>query len=319
MPAISCHSCRKLISDDERRCPFCDSPQRIEVKSAKLSSGFFSNPKNILTGIIAFNIIFYAGSLFLNPAEALSFDKGLFAFGSPDSKALYLLGMTGGTFWTCNHYWTLITASFLHGSLLHIYFNMSWLRQLGAMMIGLLGPARLVIAYIITGIGGFLLSNIWPDVLIMSWSTIDTIIGNSQTISKIVHYIIGASPPTGASPTIGASCSIFGLMGILIVFGHRRGGVLGKNIYKQIWLWALIGLVLGAMVPMINNAGHVGGLVTGLLLGYMFPKQEGTRESGVLQLFAMLLLVITFLSFAWNGYTMLGIFEQYNSFGQFFC
>jgi rhomboid protease GluP len=284
MPAISCHSCRKLISDDEQRCPFCDAPQRIEVNSAKLSSGFFSNPKSILNGIIAFNLIFYAGAIFLNPAEVFSFDNGILGFGSPDSKALLLLGMTGGTAWKCNHYWTLITASFLHGSLLHIYFNMSWLRQLGSMMIGWMGPARLVIAYIITGIGGFLLSNLWDGV-----------------------------------PTIGASCSIFGLMGILIVFGYRRGGVLGNNIYKQMRIWALIGLALGFMVPMINNAGHIGGLVTGLILGFIFPKQEDVRESGVLQLFALLLLVITFLSFAWNGYTMLGLFEKFNRFGQFFC
>lgn len=284
MPAISCHSCRKLISDEEKECPFCHAPQQLEIKSAKLSSGFFSNPASILSGIVAVNIIFYIGALLLHPEEALSMDKGLFGFGSPDGKALYLLGMTGGVAWKCHHFWTLITASFLHGSVLHIYFNMSWLRQLGALLINLLGPARLIIAYIITGIGGFLLSNLWSGV-----------------------------------PTIGASCSIFGLMGILIVFGHRRGGILGQNITKQLWIWTAIGLLLGFMIPMINNAGHIGGFMTGALLGLVFPKQEGTRESGVLQLFALLLLLMTFLSFAWNGYKMLGILEQYKAMGQFFC
>lgn len=284
MPAISCHSCRKLISDEEKECPFCGASQQLEIKSARISSGFFSNPASILSGIIAFNLIFYVGSLILNPAEALSMKNGLFGFGSPDAKALYLLGMTGGTAWKCDHYWTMITASFLHGSVLHIYFNMSWLRQLGALLVNLLGPARLVISYIITGIGGFLLSNVWSGV-----------------------------------PTIGASCSIFGLMGILIVFGHRRGGVLGQNITKQLWVWTAIGLLLGFMIPMINNAGHIGGFISGILLGFIFPKQEGTRESGVLQLFALFLLVISFLSFAWNGYKMIGLLEQYNAMGQFFC
>ena len=50
------------------------------------------------------------------------------------------------------HWWTVLTASFLHGSILHIYFNLSWLRQLGVLTVGLLGPARFIFAYLFKGL-----------------------------------------------------------------------------------------------------------------------------------------------------------------------
>ena len=284
MPAISCHSCRRLISDQEDRCPFCQAPQRVERTSQRLSASAFRDPNAVIGWIVGVNVLMYAAAIFLNPDDALSFEQGILGFGAPDGKALYLLGMTGGPSWICGHYWTLFTASFLHGSLLHIFFNLSWLRQLGSLTVHLLGPARFLIIYFITGAGGFLLSNFWSN-----------------------------------SPTIGASCSIFGLLGVLLAFSQRRGGVLGVNLNRQIWAWTIIGLALGFVIPMINNAGHIGGLITGYVLGYILPKQEGTRESGLLQVTSLLLLGLTVLAFGYNGWVMSDIFKQLNSMGQFFC
>ena len=161
---------------------------------------------------------------------------------------------------------------------------MSWLRQLGVITVALLGPARFIFTYLITGIGGFLVSNIWHN-----------------------------------SPTVGASCSIFGLMGVLIVFGKKRGGVLGKRLSKQIWIWIGIGLLFGWMVEVVNNAGHVGGLITGIALGYVFPNQENRREQGWLQLVALSLLGVSILAIGWNGYVMSDILKAYDQLGQFFC
>ena len=211
-------------------------------------------------------------------------DNGLLGLGAPTMRSLMVLGSTGDSAWLCGHWWTLLTASFLHGSILHIYFNMSWLRQLGVITVALLGPARFIFTYLITGVGGFLVSNIWHN-----------------------------------SPTVGASCSIFGLMGVLIVFGKKRGGVLGKRLSKQIWIWIGIGLLFGWMVEVVNNAGHVGGLITGIGLGYLFPNQENRREQGWLQLVALALLGISILAIGWNGYVMSDILKAYDQLGQFFC
>jgi len=271
MPAIPCHSCRKLISDQESHCPFCGSPQTIERSAGKISKAAFADPTAVISWIVGMNVLLYVGSVLLDYGEALSMERGILALGAPTSESLVFLGMTGSAMWTNGHWWTLITASFLHGSLLHIFFNMSWLKQLGAITVALLGPARFILIYIVTGIGGFLLSNLYYN-----------------------------------APTIGASCSIFGLMGVLAAFGQRRGGVIGKNLNRQIWAWAIIGLIIGfAMTDHgINNAGHIGGLVSGYILGFLLPKQESTRESGILQLSALILMAITFLSFGWNIWVM---------------
>ena len=284
MPAISCHKCRKLISDQDSHCPFCGVPQTIERETTSLTKEFFSEPGEVITWIVGINVLLYAASILLDSSEALSMERGLLGFGSPTSRSLYLLGMTGGSVWTCGHWWTVLTASFLHGSILHIYFNLSWLRQLGVLTVGLLGPARFIFAYLFTGVGGFVTSNMWHN-----------------------------------SITVGASCSIFGLMGVLIVFAQRRGGLLGQRLSKQLWIWTGIGLLFGLVIPMVNNAGHIGGLISGMLLGFLFPRHENRRESGVLQLVALALLGSTILFVGYNGLIMSKALEQYDLLGQFFC
>ncbi len=284
MPATSCHKCKKLISTKDATCPFCDAPQTVERESKSITKDFFQQPAEVINWIVGINILLYVASIILDPSEAMSLDNGLLGVGSPTSRSLWMLGMTGSVGWTCGHWWTLLTASFLHGSILHIYFNLSWLRQLGVLTVGLLGPARFIFAYIATGVGGFLASNLWHN-----------------------------------APTVGASCSIFGLMGVLIVFAQRRGGLLGQRLGKQLWIWTGIGLLFGLMIPMVNNAGHIGGLLTGMILGLVFPKHENRQESGVLQLIALALLGSSILFVGYNGLIMSQVLEQYDLMGQLFC
>ena len=98
----------------------------------------------LITGIIIGScVVLYLGSLLLNPAHVMRLQGGLFNIGSPHQDALYLLGMTGGSAWHKGHIWTLLSASFLHGSLLHILFNLSWFNTLAKMSNALLGPARI--------------------------------------------------------------------------------------------------------------------------------------------------------------------------------
>lgn len=284
MPATSCHKCKKLISTKDAACPYCKAPQTVERQSKSITKDLFGHPTEVINWIVGVNILLYIGSIVLDPSEAMSLDNGLLGVGSPTSRSLWMLGMTGSVGWTCGHWWTLLTASFLHGSILHIYFNLSWLRQLGALTVGLLGPARFIFAYIATGVGGFVASNLWHN-----------------------------------APTVGASCSIFGLMGVLIVFAQRRGGLLGQRLGKQLWIWTGIGLLFGLMIPMVNNAGHIGGLLSGMILGLVFPKQENRQESGILQLVALALLGSSILFVGYNGLIMSQVLEQYDLMGQLFC
>jgi rhomboid protease GluP len=176
-------------------------------------------------------------------------------------KSLYLLGMTGGYAWTQGYFWTLLSASFLHGGLLHIFFNISWLSTLGTIFGRFFGMNRLVVVYVLTGVSGFLLSNLMNN-----------------------------------SPTIGASCSIFGIMGALITFSVRRGGEFGRQLRSQVWAWVIIGLVFGFAVEGINNYGHIGGLLGGFAMGMLLPAREGVAEEKWVQPLAYLLILFSIVS-----------------------
>jgi rhomboid protease GluP len=94
---------------------------------------------------------------------------------------------------------------------------------------------------------------------------------------------------------------------------------LGQRLSKQLWIWTGIGLLFGLMIPIVNNAGHIGGLLSGMVLGLVFPKHENKRESGVLQLVALALLGSTILFVGYNGFVMTKALEQYELLGPFFC
>jgi len=253
---VLCTNCRKLISSEEPACPHCGA------KRPTLLAG----PLKALTGDLTTVIINVTGALYVvslavDPSAFFQIEMtsiwSILGIGSPTSRGLYLLGMTGALAWTCGHVWTLLTATFLHGSLLHIFFNLYWLRMLGPMTVSEYGPARFIVLYMLTGASGFLASNLWSNY-----------------------------------PTIGASCAIFGLMGALIAYGRKRGGRFGDGLSQQVTAWAIAGFLISFMIPHVNNVGHFGGFVGGLVLGAAYPADS--RPAGrATQLLALALIVAT--------------------------
>jgi rhomboid protease GluP len=152
------------------------------------------------------------------------------AFGASGASPVFGLGM----------WWTVLSAGWLHGSALHILFNMMWVRDLGPATADIYGAGRMIIIYTIAGIAGFLLS------------------------STAGYYLAGIPLPIlrGASLTLGASASIFGLLGALVHYG-RRGG--SSMIGGQALQYALVLGVFGLFMPGIDNYAHAGGFAGGYL------------------------------------------------------
>jgi rhomboid protease GluP len=80
--------------------------------------------------------------------------------------------------------------------------------------------------------------------------------------------------------TIGASGSIFGLLGALVAFGQKRGGVFGAMVLRQYGQWALVLFVFGFLMPGVNNVAHAGGFVGGFLAGLVLALAEHRSETG---------------------------------------
>ncbi len=242
--ALLCPNCKKLISADERRCPYCGiSSPGSGLKNNMIIKGF-GNWETLIRFIIGTNVVIYLISLMLTPSRiGLSFNP--FDFLSPDSGSLFRLGATGTIpIINYNKWWTLLSANYLHGSVLHILFNMMALKQIGPLVSREYGAYRMFVIFTLSGVAGFYLS-----------------------------YI------AGVRFTIGASASVCGLIGALLFYGKTRGGMYGRIIYKQTGAWAISIFIFGLLVPGINNWGHGGGMVSGALIGMLLGYQEKIRET----------------------------------------
>jgi rhomboid protease GluP len=241
--AILCPNCRRLINPDEARCPYCGiaSPGGLRWSGARLFN--FSDPAQIIRLIIYTNATLFALSLLTNTRwDNLSFDP--FRLLAPDSRALVLLGATGRVpIDQFGRWWTVFTAGYLHGGILHILFNMMALRQIGPLIIQEFGPSRMFLIYTLGGAMGF-----------------------------IASYLAG----TGV--TIGASSSVCSLIGAALYYGKSRGGHFGQTVYREVSGWVIGLFVFGLLMPGIDNWAHgggiVGGIVLGLVLGYSERKME---------------------------------------------
>ena len=69
--------------------------------------------------------------------------------------------------------------------------------------------------------------------------------------------------------SIGASAALFGLIGAMIALGVTEKSSLGSSIKSMYIRWAIYGLIFSVVLPMIDIAAHLGGLVTGFGIGYV--------------------------------------------------
>jgi membrane associated rhomboid family serine protease/Flp pilus assembly protein TadD len=208
-------------------------------------------------------MIFASGTplAFLNPLQEFSVNVSVH------------FGANYGPLTLSGDWWRILTYMFLHGSLLHIGFNMWCLWDLGALCESLYGRWTYFAIYLITGAGAGLLSVGWnPHV----WS-------------------------------VGASGAIFGLAGALIAsfylgeFSLPRIAI--KGTLTSLIFFAGFNLFFG-MLPGVDNAAHVGGLVVGLIFGALIAKlapHEGTGRFAVITLVALTIVAAAFGVRQWRS------------------
>jgi len=158
---------------------------------------------------------------------------------APDTAVTLAFGASGEFPVFRQHmWWTLLSAGWLHGSALHILFNMMWVRQLGPATAEVYGAGRMVIIYTVASVTGFFLS--------------------SAAGALFPHMPVPFL--RGASLTLGASAPIFGLLGALVYYGRRSGSSMIGAQAKQ---YALVLFVFGLFMGGIDNYAHAGGFVGG--------------------------------------------------------
>jgi rhomboid protease GluP len=159
-----------------------------------------------------------------------------------ESLQLVTWGSNVGRLTLGGEWWRLFTSMFLHGSLLHLGFNMLVLYQAGQLAERIFGSLRFTGLYLIAGLCGSLGSVLW----------------NPQVNS------------------VGASGALFGLVGGLLAFIRREhSGVpptVVKDLQGSLLPFLLFNLWAGFIYPHTDNAAHIGGLVGGWLAGHLLAR-----------------------------------------------
>jgi membrane associated rhomboid family serine protease len=130
--------------------------------------------------------------------------------------------------------WRLVTGMFVHGAVWHIGLNMWILWQVGRVLERLLGTPRFLLLYLVTGVTGF-------------------------AASLVFHPGVSA----------GASGAIFGVVGgLLAVAIATRNQPVGRFLVRALLPFVAATLLIGFLLPFVDNPAHIGGLLMGILLGY---------------------------------------------------
>lgn len=267
--AMLCPRCRRLIGSSESSCSWCGFSRSGTWWKATLWTRGLLDGDWLVRAIITANVLFYILSLFLSARRG----GGPFSILSPDQNSLLLLGGTGTIpVGRLGRVWTLLSANYLHGGILHLLFNLSALRQIAPWVVHEYGPSRMFIIYTLGGICGF-------------W----------------ISYL------AGVPFTIGASAAVCALIGSLLYYGKSRGGAYGSSVYREVSGW-VVGLVLfGLLMPGINNWGHGGGIFGGIVLGLLLGYEERVRETAVHRTVALFCAVATAGVLGWAALSAMGL------------
>lgn len=239
--SVVCPSCRNLVGINDERCFSCGrwNPGLWGFAPAlnRLGRDFGFTPL-VLTSCM----ILYAFSLIAD-ANGIRASAGV-DFLQPSDRSLFLFGASGSVpVFAFGRWWTVLTASWLHGGFLHLLFNMMWLRQLAPETAEAYGASRMIIIYTIAGVVGFTLS----------------------TLGAII---------TGPNITVGASAPIFGLLAALVYYGRRTGS---STIGRQAMIYAVILFLFGFLATRVDNWAHLGGFIGGyasaMLLDPLKPER----------------------------------------------
>ncbi len=182
--------------------------------------------------------------------------------GSEDVATLVTFGANIQSLVKAGEVWRLFTSMFLHIGIIHLLANMYALWVIGRQIENFLGKTKYILIYLGSGILGSLIS---------------------------------VSVNTGVSA--GASGAIFGLMGALLYFGYHYRLYLGTVLKSQVIPVILLNIIIGFMLPGIDNFAHVGGLVGGYFLTMALGVPGKSHKSDQINGIVVLTLLVLFLCY----------------------
>jgi rhomboid protease GluP len=286
--SVVCPNCGRLVGVTDAKCYVCGRPY----------PGMFGYGPAIqkLSGNLSFGDIVTYGCVLMLLATLLFDVKGIRSSGlmsllAPSTTAAFVFGDSGAIpVFFFGRWWTVLSAAFLHGGLLHIAFNLYYLRSILPATEELFGVGRTIIIYTFSSITGFGLTSVISFFVLRG------------VLPAIPHLL-------GAPFTLGASASLCGLLGALWINSRVTGRAWMS---RQLGQSILFILVIGFLVPGIDNLAHIGGFLGGALTAKLLrPLHEENIYHLVGGLLCLLAFVASIAASIFFGLEHLEVFRQF--------
>ncbi len=250
----------------------------------------------VTTALIGLCVVTFALTLVLvatlaeDPLSALM--HSLWSIDS-DAGLVQLGALELSRVWLDGDWWRLFTAAFLHGSWLHLLLNLSALWSIGEWLEPAIGSRRTLAIFVIAALGGSLASLVWCEAPVVVGAS-GGILGLAGALLYTRLFVFSAvdpalAPPpttftTASTPVANASASST----LAASAGTPASRDLREISAPSLAIMIALCLGLGLVVPMIAQAGHVGGLIAGVLAAALLLKRGPLRAIAGFALIALL-------------------------------
>ncbi len=297
-----CRSCGAIIGAGESACAVCGAaagtisnapsdsrtPDRETLRFARA----------VLNRPYLFTIILLVTNLFIFLLMWQSSGMKFESLWSFDATVLVAYGAKLNFLISAQHeWWRFVTPMFLHAGLPHLLVNMYSLWMIGPYVEKLYGAPKFVVMWVVTGIAG----------VVASYLTVRPALA-SGSLGRFLFKLAD-------EPSVGASGALFGLVGVLFVFGIKYRRELPEGFKRAFGTGLLpvimINLFIGYLGRgFIDNAAHLGGLVSGAALAVAVDYRRPNERSGI----ALIWRLLQVASLALGGLSFVQVWEHFRSY-----
>ena len=290
-----CRSCGAIVGAGESQCAVCGAPtsglpaqttappRPADRETIKFARAILKRPNKFTFFLLIVNIFVF---LLMWDSSGMRSSIVLQPFSEP---VLTVYGAKLNYLINAPHYqwWRFVTPMFLHINLIHLFVNMYSLLMVGPLVEKLYGQTRFVVFWIMTGIAG----------VVASYLSVQPRLA-AGTLGSFIFKALD-------TPSAGASGALFGLVGVLFVFGIKFRRELPEG-FKRAFGTGLLPIILINLFigfigrGFIDNAAHLGGLLSGAALALVVDyKRPGVsqRVTNVWRVLQILMLAVVAVSF----------------------
>ena len=296
-----CRSCGAIVGAGQSQCAVCGAPtsgqpapthaptRTADRETIRFARAVLNRPNKFTFFLLIANIFVF---LLMWDSSGMKSSIMLQPFSEP---VLIAYGAKLNSLINAPYYqlWRFVTPMFVHINLIHLFVNMYSLLMVGPFVEKLYGSARFVVFWVVTGIAG----------VVASYLTVQPQLANG-TFARFIFKGVDL-------PSAGASGALFGLVGVLFVFGIKFRRELPEGFKRAFGTGMLPIILINLFIGFvgrgfIDNAAHLGGLLSGAALALAFDykrpgvSQRVTNVWRVLQILMLVLVAVSFYKVARN-------------------